>query len=166
MQFVRHLRYEDLPSPECTGEEHKDEVLVREFDEAFDRLAAALSELYLVDTEGGCGIEGAPISMCRYVDIYRQHTLVVERQAWHPDVIRILHQQLQQQPAGWTFAIDATEFPPGQAHIVVEQDGTVHGWCDFSASSTLSAFGFNELRGLLRIARFKTVSFIDRLKRK
>ena len=166
MKFIRHLRYEGLPSPEYTGEEHKDEALVREFDEAFDRLAAALGQLYLVDTEGGCEIEAAPISMCRYVDICRHHTIVVERQAWDPDVIQILHEQLQQLPAGWTFGIDATDFPTGQAHIVVEQDGTVHGWCDFPAGSILSVFGFKELRGPFRIARFKTVSFIDRLKRK
>lgn len=166
MKYIRHRRFEDLPSPVYTGEEHKDESLVREFDEAFDRVAAALSEVYLVDTEGGCGIEGAPISMSRYVDICRQHTIVVERGAWHPDVVRILHEQLKSLPQGWTFAIDVAGCPSGQAHIVVESDGTVHGWSDYAARAALSVFGFDRLTGLFRNIDFAVTSFMDDLRRR
>lgn len=166
MRFVRHLHFEDLPSPEYTGEEYKDDARVREFDEAFDRLAAALSELHLVDTEGGCGIQGAPISMSRYVDVCRQHTIVIKRQAWHPEVVSVLHKQLQALPAGWTFAIDATEFPPGQAHMVVDADGTVHGWSDYSARSTLSRFGFDGFRSTFQQVQFALTSMIDQQRTK
>ncbi len=166
MRFIRHRRFENLPSPVCTGAEHNDESLVREFDEVFDRLAAALGELYLVDTEGGCGIEGAPISMSRHVDICRQHMIVVQREAWHPDVIRILIEQLESLPPGWTIAIDVGGCPRGQAHIVVEADGTVHGWSDHGARAVLSAFGFDRLTGLFRKMDFAATSFIDELRRR
>ncbi|MBB5353910.1 hypothetical protein HNR46_004175 [Haloferula luteola] len=166
MRFIRHPRFKDLPKPEFTGEEHKDEARVKEFDDAFDRIAASLSDLYLVDTESGCGVQGAPISMSRHVDICRQHTIVVDRQAWHPDVIKVLHKQLQELPNGWTLAIDASEFPPGQAHITVEPDGTVHGWSDYSARATLSAFGFDDLKGPIRNLRFAAVGFVDDLRTK
>lgn len=166
MRFIRHFRFEGLPKPKFTGDEHKDEARVKEFDNAFDLVATALGDLYLVDTEGGCGVEGAPISMSRYVGVCRQHTIVVDRKAWHPDVVRILFEQLQVLPKGWTLAIDATEFPPGQAHIVVTADGVVHGWSDFSARSTLKTFGFGDLEGVCRNLHFAVVSFIDELKRK
>lgn len=166
MRYIRHRRFEDLPSAVYTGEEHKDESLVREFDEAFDRVAAALSEVYLVDSEGGCGIEGAPISMSRYVDICRQHTIVVERGAWHPDIVRILHEQLKSLPQGWTFAIDVAGCPSGQAHIVVESDGTAHGWSNYAARNALSHFGFDRLSGLFRNINFAINSLMDDLRQR
>lgn len=166
MLFVHHLRYHDLPSPDFTGREHEDESMVREFDEAYDQLAAALSELYLVDSGGSHPVEGAPIHMDRYVDVCRQHTIVVDRLAWHPDVVEVLHQQLQQLPIGWIFAIDATDFPPGQALIVVEKDGRVHGWSDYSARSTLETFGFAGIGGPIRQLKFAVVSTIDRMRRR
>ncbi len=165
MQYKRQPRYKDLPIPAYTGEEHKDEAIVREFDNAFDSVAAALGKLHLVDTEAGCGVERAPVSMSRYVDVCRQHTIVINRRAWHPDIVTILHNELQRLPTGWTLAIDATEFPPGQAHIVVEADGTVHGWSDFSARSTLSDFGFEQPR-FLTLVRLYFVELFDSFRKK
>jgi hypothetical protein len=165
MQYKRQPRCEDLPVPVYTGKEHEDEAVVREFDSAFDNVAVALGKLYLVDTEGGQGIEGAPISMSRYVDVCRQHTIVVNRRAWHPDIITILHKELERLSAGWTLAIDATEFPPGKAHIVVEADGTVHGWSDFSARSTLTDFGFEQPK-FLTLVRLYLVELFDSFRKK
>jgi len=133
---------------------------LREFDDAFDRAAVALGEVYLVDCGDGGGVKGSPISMSRYFDPCRQHTIVVFPKAWHPDVVRILCEQLQALPSGWTFAIDASEFPPGQAHIIVEADGTVHGWSEFSARSTLTAFGFPEIGNPLKCLSFRIVSAV------
>lgn len=116
-----------------------------------------------MDAEGGCGVQGAPIYMDRHVDVCRQHTIVVDRQAWHPDVVKILHGQLQVLPKGWMLAIDATEFPEGQAHIVVEADGTVHGWSDYAARHTLNAFGFDHLKGPLQHLYFAVGSMIGHL---
>ncbi|PAW65946.1 MAG: hypothetical protein B9S38_14350 [Verrucomicrobiia bacterium Tous-C4TDCM] len=143
------------------GEEVSREEQVREFDEAFDRVVQALSEVYLVNSGDGDQIKGAPIWMDRFFDPCLQHTIVVSSQAWHPDVVSILREVLQTLPAGWTFAIDATEFPPGQALIVVEADGTVHGWSYFSARSTLTAFGFEKLEGPLTCAWFWITSVYD-----
>jgi hypothetical protein len=161
MKFVRHPRYKDLPRMKSFGEEVSREEQEREFDEAFDRVVEALSEVYLVDSGDRGEIQGAPISMSRYFDPCLQHTILVYPKAWHPDVVIILHEVLQTLPAGWTFAIDATEFPPGQALIVVEADGTVHGWSYFSARSTLTAFGFEKLGGPLTCAWFWITSVYD-----
>ncbi len=142
------------------GEDSTREEKEREFDEAFDRVVEALSEVYLVDSGDRGEIQGAPISMSRYFDPCLQHTIVVYPKAWHPDVVRILHEVLQTLPAGWTFAIDVSD-SPGQAYIVVEADGTVHGWSDYSARSTITAFGFKELEGSLKCACFWITSAID-----
>jgi len=166
MRYIRHIRSNLLPEPEFTGEEHKDDKRVAEFDQAFDQVATALGELYLVDPEGGCGVEGAPISMSRYVDICRQHMIVVDRRAWHPDIVRILYEQLQSMSDGWTLAIDVAGSRSGQAQIVVEADGTIHGWSDFSAHSILESFGFPPLRGFVTKVRFATVSFLENWKRR
>jgi len=159
MRFVRHLRYKDLPQIKSFGEDSTREEKEREFDGAFDRVVEALGEVYLVDSGDRGEIQGAPISMSRYFDPCLQHTIVVYRKAWHSDVVRILHEVLQTLPAGWTFAIDVSD-SPGQAYIVVEADGTVHGWSDFSARSTLTAFGFEELEGALKCGWFWITSMI------
>jgi hypothetical protein len=166
MRYIRHIRSNLLPEPEFTGHEHKDDKRVAEFDQAFDQVATALSDLYLVDPKGGCGVEGAPISMSRYVDICRQHTIVVGRQAWHSDIVRILHEQLQSMPDGWTLAIDVDGSHSGQAQIVVEADGTIHGWSDYSAHSVLENFGFPPLCGFVTKVRFAAVSILENLKRR
>lgn len=142
------------------GEEVSREEQEREFDEAFDRVVEALGEAYLVDSGDRGEIQGAPISMSRYFDPCLQHTIVVYPKAWHPDVVRILHEVLETLPAGWTFAIDVSD-SPGQAYIVVEADGTVHGWSDYSARSTLTAFGFEELEGPLKCGWFWITSVYD-----
>ena len=165
MRFVRHLRYKDLPRTNSFSEDSSREAQAREFDEAFDRVVEALGELYLVDSGDRREIEGAPISMSRYFDPCLRHTIVVYRKAWHPDVVRILHEVLQTLPAGWTFAIDVSD-SPGQAYIVVEADGTVHGWSDYSARATLAAFGFEGLEGTLKCACFWITSVFHVWRRK
>ena len=160
MRFVRHPRYKNLPRMKSFGDEVSREEQELEFDEAFDRVVEALSRVYLVDSGDRGEIQGAPISMSRYFDPCLQHTIVVYRKAWHSDVVRILHEVLQTLPAGWTFAIDVSG-SPGQAYIVVEADGTVHGWSDYSARSTLTAFGFEKLEGLLKCGWFWITSVYD-----
>lgn len=161
MRFLRHINYGSLPRMGSFEESISREDRLKEFDEAFDRVAAALGEVYLVDDGDGGGVKGSPISMSRYFDPCRQHTIVVYPKAWHPDVVRILCEQLQALPSGWTFAIDASEFPPGQAHIVVEADGTVHGWCEFRARSTLAAFGFPAITNPVKSIWFRIYSAVD-----
>lgn len=139
MRFFRVNRYADLPHPTETLD-HEDDEVIAESDLAFDRLAEALSTLYLVDD--GDGQQGAPIHMYRYVDPCRHHTVVIDEAAWHVDVISTMIDVLSELPDGWTFGVDATEFPPGQAHLVVNQKGEVYGWAEYRARRTLESFGF------------------------
>jgi hypothetical protein len=130
--------------------DHEDEQVIAESDLAFDRLVQRLSELYLLDS--GDGQQGAVIHMNRYFEPCRRHTVVVDEPAWHPDVVIAMHHVLRGLPDGWSFGIDATEFPPGQAHIVVTQSGDVYGWSDYRARHTLASFGFKSGGGPLLLA--------------
>ncbi|MBX3742964.1 MAG: hypothetical protein KF712_18410 [Akkermansiaceae bacterium] len=163
LRFIRHTDYDDLPRVLFTGEEHKDDAMVKEFDHAFDLVASALRELHEVDADGGD--HDAPIYMTRYVDICRQHTIVVARAAWHPGIVTVLYRELQKMPEGWTLQIDATDFPPGQAYVVVTADGTVHGWAEFRARRTLTAFGFPGIGGLVPGLLFAVRSAFGRLRK-
>ncbi|MCW1916512.1 hypothetical protein OJ996_23195 [Luteolibacter sp. GHJ8] len=165
MQFVRCLRYRDLPKPKW--DENEEASLEKEFNEVYDQLVAALSELYLVDDQAGSGPENAVISMSRYdVSICRHHNIVADSPAWHPDLVMTMHAVLQEVPAGWTFGIDATEFPPGQAHVVIQRDGTVSGWSEFGARATLGRLGFPPRLGLLWNTWCFLVNWVDDLRRR
>ncbi|OYV04166.1 MAG: hypothetical protein CFE26_18365 [Verrucomicrobiales bacterium VVV1] len=121
--------------------------MIAESDLGFDRLAERLSELYLVNSDSNQ--QGAVIHMDRYFAPCRHHTVVIDPPAWHKDVITAMYEVLQGLPDGWTFGIDATEFPPGQAYIVVTQSGDVYGWSEFRARHTLVSFGFERGSPLL-----------------
>jgi hypothetical protein len=137
-----------------------------EFNEVYDALATALSDLYLVDDRAGMGPANAVISMSRFdVSICRHHNIVVDQPAWDPDLIKVMHGLLQKVPDGWTFGIDATDFPPGQAHMVIQKDGTVFGWSEFGARTTLSRFGFPVRMGLLWSIRHLIVNCLDDIRR-
>jgi len=139
MRFHQVATYSALPKPTCKLDP-AGEGVIAESDMGFDRLAERLSDLYLVNSDNNQ--QGAVIHMDRYFAPCRHHTVVIDPPAWHKDVIIVMHEVLQGLPKGWTFGIDATEFPPGQAHIVVTQSGDVYGWSEFRARHTLESFGF------------------------
>lgn len=141
IRFHHVARYSALPKPTCKLDPEADGVIA-ESDLGFDRLAERLSDLYLVNSDNNQ--QGAVIHMDRYFAPCRHHTVVIAPPAWHKDVITTMYEVLQGLPGGWTFGIDATEFPPGQAHIVVTQSGDVYGWSEFRARHTLQSFGFGK----------------------
>lgn len=162
MRFHRIPTYASLPEP-GPPLDHDDENIIVESDFGFDRLAARLSELYLVDS--GKGPKSAVISMDRYADPCRHHTVVICEPAWHRDVIEVMLEVLADLPEGWSFGIDATEFPPGQAHIMVTGSGDVYGWSEYRSRSTLDRFGFKPLKNPLSIASHYFRGWIDKMKR-
>ena len=124
--------------------------MIAESDLRFDRLASRLSELYLVDS--GDGPKSAVIYMSRHVDPCRHHTVVIDEPAWHRNVIQAMLEVLSDLPDGWSFGIDATAFPPGQAHIMITGSGDIYGWSEYRSRTTLDRFGFEPLRNPLLIA--------------
>jgi hypothetical protein len=164
MLFVRCLRYRDLPKPKWG--ENEEASLEDEFNAVYDRLVAALGELYLVDDRAGMGPKNAVISMSRYdVSICRHHNIVAKPPAWHPDLVTTMHAVLQEAPFGWTLGIDASEFSSGQAHVVIQRDGTVFGWSEVGAKATLGRLGFPPRRGLFWNMWFLLINWVDDLRR-
>ena len=159
MNYIRVVRYRDLPEPKNLSEPEAD-ALVDEFDKVFGQLSAALRKLFVVNDSGKGDRRSAAIRMCKYVDICRHHTVVVDEFAWKPEVIDVMHTLLQSVPDGWTFGIDASVSPGGQAHIVVHRDGTVHGWTEFKSRRTLDRFGFPAERRIFWNARLWAVDCI------
>jgi hypothetical protein len=162
MRFHRLLTYSGLPQPTCKLD-HEDDEVIAESDSIFDRLAQRLSDLYLVDS--GNGQQGAVIHMDRYCEPCRHHNVVVAQPAWHLDVIIAMHEVLRALPDGWTFGIDASEFPPGQAHIVVTKSGDVFGWSEFRARQTLASFGFRGSGGPLLLASSFLLGVVEVIQR-
>ena len=161
MQFHRVLRYAELPEPSYPEDSEKPDI-VEEYDKVFDRLVEVLSDLYLVDDRGGLGPANAPISMSRYFTPCKHHTIIASSPSWNPDVLKALYDLLQELSNGWTFGIDATDYPPGQARIVVTQDAGVFGYAAFSARTTLDRYGFPPgYGGPLRSAYAYIVDRID-----
>ena len=68
-------------------------------------------------------------------------------------------------PDGWSFGIDATDFPPGQAHIMVTGSGDIYGWSEYRSRTTLDRFGFEPLRNPLLIASHYLRGGIEGLRR-
>ena len=78
MRFHRVPTFASRPEP-GPALDHEDQAVIAESDLGFDRLAARLSELYLVDS--GDGPKSAVIYMDRYVDPCRHHTVVIDEPA-------------------------------------------------------------------------------------
>ena len=146
MRFYRVARYKALPDLGPTLN-HEDDSVIAEVDGVFDKLADRLSELYLVDS--GDGPDNSPICMNRYVDPCRHHTVVTEEAAWDMDLMPEMLDLLQSLPEDWSFGIDASDFSPGQAHIMVTKSGDIFGWSEFGARKTLDRFGFSPVSGVL-----------------
>jgi hypothetical protein len=162
MRFHQVATYSALPKPTCRLDP-EDDAVIAESDLGFDRLAERLADLYLVDA--GDEQQGAVIHMDRYFDPCRHHTVVIDQPAWHQDVIIAMHEVLTGLPEGWSFGIDATEFPPGQAHIVVTQSGDAYGWSEFRARHTLVSFGFPRSNNPLFSATFFLRGILESLDR-